>query len=1179
LLFFAWGCPAYNAQDFATLRTAWGAGSSPLLARTHLGLPDASASGNFRAGLNLVDGYYPWSTPGSAFSEPTSTDSELAPLIAANTHDFYYTGESMLAYRQRWVGYTKAFENDFPLRMGGVMGHGDNRPCGGWGSQVFYIARKDGATARAQWELYKNERNNLDAVFIATWNDWTEGTIVEPSVERGLQDVTIIEEGASGFKAVASDPTGLPLPKRLFDLRKGYAQLIRLGFPLAGCKARLNAVAEQVANRQFAAAESAIAQEEARLLSLQSQVVAQPPSVKTLVRYSADPPTTEYTATSSIPISLTLPSAMDVLMSTLRCDAELTWEWRDVDFGTYRIYTNNSGTAASDAIAEIIGSGTGQWKTAKIRVYDQNCWFTRDTNTNYGGAVLKVTGNVTFRNMVLTVTRKDLPPVIALGPVGGSVLTGESFSLSLEAGGTGGVTYQWRKNDVNIAGATSATYTIASAQTTDGGSYSVVVSNVAGSVTSGSVSLTVDKASPVIFTAPTASAITSGQALSFSVLSGGSASVAGIFAYTSPSTVPSVGTSSQSVTFTPTDVTRYNAVSTSANVTVNALVSPPAITSGTLVSGTVGAVFNYQISATNNPTSYSVTGLLSGLTVNASTGLVSGTPTTAGQTTVTLRATNSAGTGTATLTLNITQPVVQGVPVITNVDKAGGIVGGPFTYQITATNNPSSFSATGLPAGLSVNASSGLISGTLNAAGQFPITLTATNSTGVGNANLALIVSSGAINWLDLAGTYEGLLEKSPDSQADDGAAYRGAFSLTFNRIGTVSGRVFYNEATSLGTAPNRVYVPVTRTFVGRLDASSANPLVCRKVVRLGTGTSLGRQELTLEVSFAETPPRLNLSVKDTASPSAGEDAWVSQALSCTRSLTKLPTSTSAGGGTLDYSKAVGRYTLSATDGDPSGVNNAHVLAQLLSTGKLLWTSRMKGTFGTGSTGLRVTADELNASVYERRVSSTSTSLKSTSLLGSLNFVWDSASNSWGSNFGSETLPGKLEKQASYVSKTGGKLAFNDAQDSTGITELDFSNKDGVRWGNTTVTTVPAFLSGSTLTASPFTLNAQDPPDSDGNNASYTWNVSVTAAGRVLTTSTTDGTRRLSPRLLLTLNRQNGEFTGYYMTNISGKNVRRNIYGCGLMSQTDEALRARGWVESGVLPTLSTGGWTLQLGQ
>jgi len=235
-------------------------------------------------------------------------------------------------------------------------------------------------------------------------------------------------------------------------------------------------------------------------------------------------------------------------------------------------------------------------------------------------------------------------------------------------------------------------------------------------------------------------------------------------------------------------------------------------------------------------------------------------------------------------------------------------------------------------------------------AGQSVVTLGALNSGGTGSATLALSIlaagtgGTGTVSWTDLVGTYEGLLEQNSDSPTDDMAVYRGAFSLTFSRTGTVSGRVFYNEATALDGSQNRVYVPVIRTFVGLLTASSANSLTYQKVIRLGTGTSLGRQELTLDVSFEETPPRLSVTVKDTASPSAGEDAWVSQALSCSRSLTKLPASTSVGGGTLDYSKAVGRYTLSATDGDPTGVNNAYVLAQLLSTGKVLWTSRMKGT-------------------------------------------------------------------------------------------------------------------------------------------------------------------------------------------------------------------------------------------
>ena len=60
-LFFGWGGPGYNAQDLSTVRMVWGAVTPTLVARTHLGLPDANAAGNFRLGLTLVDGHSPWS--------------------------------------------------------------------------------------------------------------------------------------------------------------------------------------------------------------------------------------------------------------------------------------------------------------------------------------------------------------------------------------------------------------------------------------------------------------------------------------------------------------------------------------------------------------------------------------------------------------------------------------------------------------------------------------------------------------------------------------------------------------------------------------------------------------------------------------------------------------------------------------------------------------------------------------------------------------------------------------------------------------------------------------------------------------------------------------------------------------------------------------------------------------
>src|SRR6185369_5148102 len=68
---------------------------------------------------------------------------------------------------------------------------------------------------------------------------------------------------------------------------------------------------------------------------------------------------------------------------------------------------------------------------------------------------------------------------------------------------------------------------------------------------------------------PTAGAITYGQTLASSMLTGGTASVPGSFAFTTPSTKPNAGTANQPVTFTPTDTTNYNTVSGSVSVTVN----------------------------------------------------------------------------------------------------------------------------------------------------------------------------------------------------------------------------------------------------------------------------------------------------------------------------------------------------------------------------------------------------------------------------------------------------------------------------------------------------------------------------------------------------------------------------------------------------------------------------------
>ena len=105
--------------------------------------------------------------------------------------------------------------------------------------------------------------------------------------------------------------------------------------------------------------------------------------------------------------------------------------------------------------------------------------------------------------------------------------------------------------------------------TTIGSPFSVTIGATnAGGTGTATLVFTVAKATPTISVAPTASGITYGQTLASSTLSSGTASTAGAFTFTTPSTAPNAGTAAQDVTFTPSDTTNYNATTTTVNVTV-----------------------------------------------------------------------------------------------------------------------------------------------------------------------------------------------------------------------------------------------------------------------------------------------------------------------------------------------------------------------------------------------------------------------------------------------------------------------------------------------------------------------------------------------------------------------------------------------------------------------------------
>jgi hypothetical protein len=96
--------------------------------------------------------------------------------------------------------------------------------------------------------------------------------------------------------------------------------------------------------------------------------------------------------------------------------------------------------------------------------------------------------------------------------------------------------------------------------------------------------------------------------------------------------------------------------------------SVPSIISASAAYCFSGSSFSFQIVATNSPTSYSASGLPTGLSLNTSTGLISGTPTAAGSYSVTIGATNIIGSTTATLDISVWTLYTTGMKLWLNAD-------------------------------------------------------------------------------------------------------------------------------------------------------------------------------------------------------------------------------------------------------------------------------------------------------------------------------------------------------------------------------------------------------------------------------------------------------------------------------------------------------------------------------
>ena len=141
---------------------------------------------------------------------------------------------------------------------------------------------------------------------------------------------------------------------------------------------------------------------------------------------------------------------------------------------------------------------------------------------DYSVIVINALGVVASSSATLTVNAVATPPTITTQPQSQTAIMGDTVTMTVAATGSDPLSYQWRKNGADIVGETQSIYAQQNVQAADAGSYTVVVSNSAGSATSSAATLTVN-IPPSITAQPASQAVSPGANVNFSVIATGTA--------------------------------------------------------------------------------------------------------------------------------------------------------------------------------------------------------------------------------------------------------------------------------------------------------------------------------------------------------------------------------------------------------------------------------------------------------------------------------------------------------------------------------------------------------------------------------------------------------------------------------------------------------------------------------
>jgi hypothetical protein len=524
-------------------------------------------------------------------------------------------------------------------------------------------------------------------------------------------------------------------------------------------------------------------------------------------------------------------------------------------------------TAGANVTFSVVASGTAplsyQWAKngANVAGATSATLTLNNVATSAAGSYTVVVsnsgGSITSSAATLTVNPAIVAPSITTQPASQTVTAGANVTFSVVASGTAPLSYQWAKNGANIAGATSASLTLNAVATSAAGSYTVVVSNSGGSVTSSAATLTVNPAivAPSITTQPASQTVTAGANVTFSVVASGTAPLsyqwakngANISGATSATlTLNNVATSAAGSYTVVVSNSGGSVTSSAATLTVNpAIVAPSITTQPASQTVTAGANVTFSVVASGTaPLSYqwrkdgaNIAGATSAsLTLNA-------VPTSAAGS-YTVVVSNSGGSvtsATATLTVNpaVVAPSITTQPVSQTVTAGANV-----TFMVVASGTtPMSYQWQKNGANIAGATGASLVLTAVTSANAGSYTVIVSNSAGSATSSAATLTVNPApiVLTVTLTGPTNGeVFATAPADVTLEAAVTSG---------NTVLSVEFFDGATSVGIVTTAPYSLVSSNL-----AAGEHVLTAKVTDSQGTAVS---DPVTITVGTPQTPTNL----------------------------------------------------------------------------------------------------------------------------------------------------------------------------------------------------------------------------------------------------------------------------------------------------------------------------------